>query len=216
MGFDKLLAPLCGRPVVWHSVKAFADCPLVQNIVVVVRGDLLSQFAKELEGIAGEVRLVEGGEMRHHSVWNGLQAVSAQGDELIAVHDAARPLISGTDILECAKAAAAHGGAACAHAVTETLKKASSEGMITDSLDRGGVWAMETPQIFQSARLISAYEAVMKSGEAVTDETSAFMAAGHPVRLVKSTSPNIKITYAGDMKLAEILMRERMAEGLGQ
>ena len=122
--------------------------------------------------------------------------------ELVAVHDAARPLVTAEAIRRCAEAAASHAGASLAHRIVDTLKRADPSGEVRDAVERENLWAMETPQIFHTELLRQAYEAVLSRGELVTDEVSALAAIGQKVMLVENTTPNLKITVASDLELA--------------
>ncbi len=210
MGFNKLTAELEGRPVLAWSVAAFNDCPAVDAIVLVcaasARGDL-EKVARE----AAPVKLkavVEGGAHRHLSVAEGLEAVAADAS-MIAVHDAARPLVDGAMIERCLETAGNTGAAACARRVNDTLKRINDEGFIVDSVDRTNLWAVETPQIFRAELLRHAYAEVIATGGHVSDETSAVQAAGAPVSLVDTPEWNGKITYPGDLELARVVLRGR-------
>lgn len=201
MGFDKLLANLAGEPVLLRTVRAFAACAGVGEIIVVT-DECRAQVVRSA-GVPKMSRIVPGGAERHLSVWNGLQECRG---ELIAVHDGARPLVSPDMISRCLEAAARHGAAALARRVTETLKRADASGCVTGSVDREHLWAMETPQAFQREILLGAYRSVMERAEVVTDEVSAVQAAGHPVFLVENAQPNLKITFPADLCAAERLL----------
>jgi 2-C-methyl-D-erythritol 4-phosphate cytidylyltransferase len=103
--------------------------------------------------------------------------------------------------------AADSGAAASARRVTETLKKADAEGRVTGSIEREGVWIMETPQVFRRALLHSAYASLIEAGVSVTDEVSAVERAGCSVWLVENFTPNPKITLPGDLETAQRLLR---------
>src|SRR5258708_7239139 len=94
MGFDKLFAPLAGKPVLWHSIKAFNDTKDVDEILVVTREEQMDEVEKLVSetGLKKVTKVISGGAERHISVWNGLQAVDSEGSEFIAIHDGARPL----------------------------------------------------------------------------------------------------------------------------
>jgi 2-C-methyl-D-erythritol 4-phosphate cytidylyltransferase len=207
MGFDKLLAPLAGHPVIVHTLLAFEACADIDGIWVVSgteRGEIICDLAEEMR-ITKLRSIVPGGAERHFSVWNGLQALPA-GCELVAVHDGARPLIHPAQISRCVEKAAATGAAASARKVTETVKRADAGGRVTAGVDRDGLWIMETPQVFSLPLLRGAYEAVLQRGELVTDEVSALEHTGRAVWLVENTTPNPKITLPGDIEMAERLM----------
>jgi 2-C-methyl-D-erythritol 4-phosphate cytidylyltransferase len=152
-------------------------------------------------GLKKVAAVVAGGADRHLSVWNGLGALS-EGADLVAVHDGARPLISSGTISKAMLLATKFGAVALAAPVVETLKKADSDGLVVGSIDRSGLWTMQTPQIFRRDWLVAAYELVLARGARVTDETSAAEMAGFPVRLMHSGDWNLKVTYPSDLELA--------------
>lgn len=207
MGFDKLLASLGGAPVILHTLRAFQTCPEVDEIVVVASPDR-QEVIQRLADDAGLTKLrafVAGGAERHLSVWAGIQAVAAECD-YVAVHDGARPLIHPSQISRCLAKARETGAAASARPVSETLKRADGSGRVCGSVDRAGLWIMETPQVFARPLLIDAYEAVLREGVLVTDEVSALERLGHPVWLVDNPTPNPKITWPPDLAVAERLL----------
>lgn len=210
MGFDKLTADLEGRPVLAWSAGAFDDCPSIDAIVLVCA----ASARHELEKIARDAapsklkHVVVGGAHRHLSVAEGLGCVPDDA-AMIAVHDAARPLVSEAMIERCLESARNTGASACARRVNDTLKRINDEGFIIESVDRTNLWAVETPQIFRAELLRHAYEEVIATGGHVPDETSAVQAAGAPVALVDTPEWNGKITYPGDLELARLVLRGR-------
>ena len=210
MGCNKLTADLCGRPVLAWSIAAFNDCEAIDSIILVCS----ESGREELEKIARAAApkklraVVAGGAHRHLSVAEGLGCV-AQDVEMIAVHDAARPLVTCEAIGRCLDVARNSGAAACARPVTETLKRVNDENLITESVDRSKLWAVETPQIFRAELLRRAYDEVLATGGFVTDETSAVQDAGAPVALVENLTWNGKITFPEDLELARIIVRGR-------
>jgi 2-C-methyl-D-erythritol 4-phosphate cytidylyltransferase len=207
MGFDKLLAPLAGKPVILHTLRAFQICPDVDEVVLVAtpgRAEEILKLAAE-DGLTKLRRYVAGGTERHFSVWAGLQALDELSDYVI-VHDGARPLIQAAQITRCLARAKETGAAASARPVAETLKRADGSGRVCGSVERDGLWIMETPQIFFRPLLVSAYELVLRDGLLVTDEVSALGHIGHDVWLVDNAFPNPKITWPPDLALAERLL----------
>jgi 2-C-methyl-D-erythritol 4-phosphate cytidylyltransferase len=204
MGEDKVWMPLGGIPVVAHSIRAFAACTTVSRIVVVVSPRRIEQARALLAGmgIAGEVR--EGGKRRQDSVLGGLEAAGEA--EYVAIHDGARPLVTARLIEQCFEAAEESGAAIAAVPVRDTVKRASTDGWIAETVDRTGLWAAQTPQAFRVALLRRAYESVQ--GE-VTDEAAALERIGQPVRIVRGDPANIKLTTREDLALAEALMEGR-------
>jgi 2-C-methyl-D-erythritol 4-phosphate cytidylyltransferase len=212
MGFDKLEAELCGESVLMRSLLAFEHCPDVGEIRVVTSSEKIGSVAEgaaRLE-VTKFVEAIEGGAERHLSVSNGLDSVS-DGFDLVAVHDAARPLVTGEAISRCAAVAAESGAATLAHRVADTLKRGNENGEVCGAVSREDLWAMETPQIFETDLLRRAYAAVLERGDLVTDEVSAIESLGHAVKLVENTEPNDKITVPGDLLVAEAVIRGREA-----
>ena len=211
MGFDKLFAPLSGKPVLWHSLKAFSDCEEVDEILIVTKEDGMDEVealvaAEKLKKVS---KVIGGGEARHISVWNGLQAVNSRGSEYVAIHDGARPLTTPHLIKACLDLAKSHGAACCASQIPDTVKRASVEHMVTESVERTGLWAMQTPQIFSSGLILQAYAALMAKHEMVTDEVSAVQKLGKKIALLKNDDWNFKITFPHDLELAEHVLELR-------
>lgn len=202
-GFDKLAAPLGGEAVLLRSVRAFvaAGCAF---IVVVCPEDRWQTVGLHTEKFGVPVLRVDGGAERQDSVRAGLLALPAE-TRWVAVHDGARPLIAPAGIRACLEAAKETGAAACAHPVVDTLKRANEQGFtLPEKVSRDCLWGMETPQIFDCALLLRAYDCVLQQGLCVTDEVSAVEAVGISTHLVQ-VGPNLKITHPGDLELAELL-----------
>jgi len=210
MGFDKLTADLEGRPVLAWSLAAFEACHAI-DAVVLVCGSVARTALEKIARDTAPTKLravVAGGAHRHLSVAEGLEAVPSEVS-MIAVHDAARPMVDGLMIERCLQAARNSGAAACARPISDTLKRINDEGFIVESVDRDNLWAVETPQIFRAALLRHAYSDVLATGGHVADETSAVQAAGAPVALVETPEWNGKITYPSDLDLARLVLRGR-------
>lgn len=194
MGFDKLAAEWEGKPILWHSVKAFADLDEVAQVVVVTpeeRFDWLADLGEKLTR-------VDGGAERPDSVAAGLAALHPEITH-VTIHDGARPLIDGHTILSTFAKAEETGAAALARKVTETLKRATPEGITTEPVSRDDLWIMETPQTFEKELITRAYEQVRSGDAKVTDEVSALQLLGQGTYLVENTTPNPKITVQADL-----------------
>lgn len=205
MGFDKIFASLLGKPVLYWSIAAFQECIDIDEIIVVTRADKVADVQKlvaahHLTKVRG---VVEGGAERHLSVWNGLRAVSAEGSQHVAIHDAARPLVTPQLISKCIDLARKHGSACCASPIPDTVKRASHELLVTENVDRQNLWAMQTPQVFSSALIMQAYASIMARNELVTDEVSAVQKIGKRVALLENDDYNFKITFPRDLPMAE-------------
>ncbi len=210
MGFDKLRAPLAGRPVLWHSIHALARCPEVEALTVVTRRDFFEEvrLLADSAALGKALVLVEGGSERYLSVSAGLATLGEEG--FVAVHDAARPLVTPEVVAGCLALARLHGAASCASPVADTVKRADGGKMVAGSVDRTGLWAMQTPQIFSNRLIREAYAAVLRDGALVTDEVSAVEHLGRPVALYENGDWNLKITFPRDIGLAELVLASRV------
>ncbi len=210
MGFDKTFASLGDKPIVGHAIAAFEAADCVDEIILVGRQERLA----ELEALVAsqtfrKVRcVIAGGEHRQDSVQAGLHALAAEAT-CVAVHDAARPLVRPEQITRVFEMARAHGAAALAASVIDTLKRASGDGIVQDSLERENVYAMQTPQIFARELLEEAFAFVAAKQLSITDEVSAVQRLGREVRLVPNDDFNFKITFPRDLALAEMVLAER-------
>jgi 2-C-methyl-D-erythritol 4-phosphate cytidylyltransferase len=204
MGFDKLLSLIGDKPVVAHSIDRFEQCDEIDEVILVVRSDRREEFQRVVDvcGFTKVNRIVDGGVERHLSVWNGIAQLS-EVCEIVAIHDAARPLVSSELISRSVTLARECGAVSLAAPVVETVKRADAERNVIGSVDRSGLWATQTPQVFRLDWLLDAYKRIVDSGRSVTDEVSALQEAGYPVRLLQNTDWNVKITFPRDLKLAE-------------
>jgi 2-C-methyl-D-erythritol 4-phosphate cytidylyltransferase len=134
-----------------------------------------------------------------------------ENSEFVAVHDAARPLITPREIERVFSAARKHGAAVLATPIADTLKFADANQVVSGSIDRQNVFAMQTPQIFRRASLLEAYERVGRNSLIVTDEVSAIEHAGGSIVIVQAQDHNLKITYAGDLPIAEFILKQRIS-----
>jgi 2-C-methyl-D-erythritol 4-phosphate cytidylyltransferase len=210
MGFDKLLALLGDKPVLAHTIDAFERTASVNEIILVARPDRLKEFEELVrENDFKKVsRVIGGGEQRQDSVRAGLEQVNA-GATFVAVHDAARPLVTPEQIERLLELAREHGGATLAEPITNTVKRADENLVVTGSVPRENLYAMQTPQIFARHLLDQAYAALAADGLSVTDEVSALEHLGAKVVLLPNDQWNVKITYARDLLLAQAALARR-------
>ncbi|MCH3925316.1 MAG: 2-C-methyl-D-erythritol 4-phosphate cytidylyltransferase [Atopobiaceae bacterium] len=210
----KQFVKLCGLPLVAWSVLAFDEAPSCAQIVVVCPPGRKAEMADAILGkvhIATALKIVEGGATRQESSRLG---VLAQDPKLAytAIHDGARPLITGATIenalahLRCAPELA---GVVCAHPATDTLKIVDHE-MVMSTPDRSLFWAVQTPQIFRRQRIIMYHEAAAKEGYVGTDDASLAEHYGGAIRCVKSPRSNLKVTVPEDLSLAEAILDQRL------
>ncbi len=209
-GFDKLVAKIAGRSVIQHTLAAFEKATCVNDVLVVSRETVAMRHFIVKTNLRKVRRVVRGGTRRQDSVQAGLNALDDEV-EFVAVHDAARPLITPREIERVFSAARKHGAAALAAPITDTLKLADGNQMVSGSIDRENIFAMQTPQIFRRELLSQAYQQVKKDSLTVTDEVSAIEHAGGRIVVVPFEDHNFKITYASDLTLAEAILKQRAA-----
>ncbi len=210
MGFDKTFAALAGRPVIAHSIATFEATDAVEDVIVVSRADRVTELRETLApyGFRKLRAITPGGMHRQDSVAEGLKQLTADA-EFVAVHDAARPLVTTANVEHVYAAARAHGAASLAAPVADTLKRADEDHVVCGSVDRDRLYAMQTPQIFARQLLLDAYAAVAADGVAITDEVSAVERLGRKVVLVPNEEFNFKITFPPDLRLAELVLQSR-------
>jgi len=205
---DKLWLEVAGRPVVAHTWRQFNDAVCVDEIILVVREGMESHFT-ELAGkfsFKKTFRIVIGGAERQDSVWNGLAAVSPK-TEIVAIQDAARPCTTAKLITDTIAAARETGAAVAAQPVTDTIKETADGQIISRTVDRSKLWSVQTPQTFRLEVLRRAISTAREKGLNLTDDTAACELIGQPVRLVKATTPNPKVTVPADLPFIESLLR---------
>lgn len=206
-GIDKVMAPLGGEPMILRTVRAFEDCEAVKEIVIVTRQDLIGPIAELCSGFTKIRSVVQGGSSRQESVKLGLLAFSEEV-RLAAVHDGARPLVSGELIDKVIRAAHSYGAAAPAIPVKDTIKVFEG-GFIAATPDRSTLRAVQTPQVMDRDLLLGALEKAEQEGTALTDDCSAVEHIGMRVRLVEGEERNLKVTTPLDLKIAELLLEEK-------
>jgi 2-C-methyl-D-erythritol 4-phosphate cytidylyltransferase len=208
-GVDKLFLKVAGRPVIAHTWQRFEDAKCIGEIILVVR-DGQEKRVEELAArfrFKKSFRIVTGGAERQDSVWNGLAALSVAA-EVVAIHDAARPCVSGELIAETVKHAEESGAAVAAQPVTDTIKESSDGKMIQRTLDRSKLWSVQTPQTFRVAVIRRAISTAREKNLVLTDDTAACELIGQPIRLISCVMPNPKVTVPGDLPLLEMLLQK--------
>jgi 2-C-methyl-D-erythritol 4-phosphate cytidylyltransferase len=205
-GRPKALIEVAGRPLVWWSVAALRAAAGVEEIVVALPAG---------SGPLAGVRCVEGGETRSESVRSALAASTppASGEQqLVLVQDAARPLLT-AELAELVIAALEQDGSAdaaiAAAPVSDTIKRADAAGAVVATLDRSELWAVQTPQVFRREALERALRASPQELAEATDDASLIERGGGRVIVVAVSEPNLKVTTASDLNIAELLLAAR-------
>lgn len=205
-GVAKTLLPLCGRPILDYALDAFEQCALITEIVVVTRPNELAQVEKIARAYGKFVGAVVGGSTRQQSVRAGMELASGT---YLAVHDGARPLISVPCVERVIHAAFDCGAAAAAVKVKDTIKLTDDWGYVMQTPERSRLWAVQTPQVFETALLLRAFRSAESTGADYTDDCQLVEAIGGKVRLVEGDYTNLKITTPDDMEAAKALLQRR-------
>lgn len=203
-----------GVPLLIRSALAFEACPDIHEIVIVARSeDVSATYALCREyGLTKLSAITAGGKTRQESALRGVEAVSKRIG-YVAIHDAARCLITPDAISEVVKAAYRYRAATAASPIYDTVKLADKYGFIQKTVDREQLMAAETPQVFERALYRAAAYTAQEKGTAVTDDNSLFEATRQAVKLVKSRCENFKITTPADQLRAESVIRARERQG---
>jgi len=205
----KQLVALGGQPILQRSVEAFVMHPRITDIVVALPSELAAEVPVYLKSRHKSIEIVEGGERRQDSVARAFARVPSSAD-IVIIHDAARPFVSGALIERTIDAALAHGAAIAALAATDTVKRADDRRVVVDTLPRGDIFLAQTPQAFRTSVLRDALASTVAATES-TDESALVERSGHKVHIVDGDPRNLKITTADDIAIAEGLAR-----GLGE
>jgi 2-C-methyl-D-erythritol 4-phosphate cytidylyltransferase len=220
-GGPKAFVPLSGRRLVEWSIAACRAARSVRSIVVACPPGHVHDLA------GGDVGVVDGGATRAQSVANALEAV---GTELVAIHDAGRPLVTAElieDVIATLLANPDADGAIAAAPVTDTIKQVANQPgcnafslhrdektlhRVESTLDRGSLWAAQTPQVFRVEALREALGVDPGCIAVATDEAMLVEAAGGRVLIHSAPAENIKVTTPLDLKVAELLLAQRSAQ----
>jgi len=190
---------LGGAPILAMTLRHFTVHPDVAAVIVAAPAAHVAR-ARALVARRRGVEVVTGGSTRQDSVWCALQAAPGEC-EIAVVHDAVRPFISRALIDAVLAAAEAGGAAICALPIAETVKRVR-DGVVEGTLDRAGLWAVQTPQAFRTALLREAHEKARRDGVTGTDDAMLVERLGHPVRVVPGLAGNVKITTPDDLRRA--------------
>ena len=197
-----------GKPLLIHTLEKFESCGAIDQIILVLSESEIPNFQNTAEQfkLTKLKKIVAGGATRAGSVSNGLRAIGNDAAAIVAVHDGARPFVSGDEIAATI-AKAKQTGAACLTApVTDTIKQVA-DGKIVRTIDRTTLRRALTPQAFRFEILTEAFESADLSA-AATDECFLVERLGHEIAIVEGSAGNIKITTPEDWRLAEILLKE--------
>jgi 2-C-methyl-D-erythritol 4-phosphate cytidylyltransferase len=206
-GKNKQFIELQSTPVIVHTLRVFEQDPMCSGIILVINKDEQLIFEELLQTyrIQKVVSLVQGGSERQYSVYNGLLA--AKNTDIVLVHDGARPFLKQEHVHELVSVAADKGAAVLAVPVKDTIKRASSDLYVEETVERSSLWAIQTPQAFHVSILQEAHELARKEDFLGTDEASLVERIPKQVYIVRGDYLNIKLTTPDDLIFAEAILQ---------
>lgn len=204
---------IAGHPMLWWTLRAFADEDPATKLIVVMHPDYLRHWELLRGNDCAPHEITAGGSTRSESVWEGLKLIPNDGSGLVAVHDAARPLVSRRVIGDGWRYAQLYSAAIPGVAVADSLRKGTMES--SEAVDRSEYFAVQTPQTFSKRLLKEGYEELRLRCEREgrkfewTDDASLMQAYGCAPHAYQGDARNIKVTYPADFKIAEEILKER-------
>lgn len=200
------------KTILEHTVQRLLNHEAICHVVIAL-GEFDEYFPTTSLANNNNVTRVVGGKERVDSVLAGLKILNTEQEQWVLVHDAARPCVQHKDLTELIKYCVEnnHGGILAAR-VRDTMKQATSTGIIDKTLDRSQMWHALTPQMYKTAELTSAIGDALAKDITITDESSAMEAFGYASGLVNGSNDNIKITQPEDLRLAEFILQQQEKE----
>ncbi len=208
----KQFQSLNGKPILYHTLKTLQNCRTISEIILVVpEKEYETAHTDWLGKLEIVKKVVIGGEKRQDSVYNGFCEVS-QDSEIVLVHDGVRPFLSQKMILESIDAAREYGAAITAIPVHDTIKRVDTSGLVSQTIDREGLWRVQTPQAFRYSLLLDAFNKAKSENFYGTDEGALIEHLGEPVKIVEGLEQNIKITRPEDLELSKAFISRLFPE----
>lgn len=201
-----------GEAVLSHTLRAFLDCPLIDHVVVVIHKEDAALFAQATGEHTENIITVTGGPTRQESTRLGLLALKDIAPDHVLIHDGVRPFIS-ADLLErVIFNLTPHIGVLPVLAVSDTLKAAGHDAMVSATVPRAGLYAAQTPQAFPYAPILTAHDAAFAAGRSdFTDDSAIAEWHGLPVRIVEGSADNTKLTWAKDIDMADDRLSQKFS-----
>jgi len=206
---SKPFIPIFGKPILAYTIEKFEQCKFIEKIYLIVNPEERDFCSKDIilkYNFSKVQELIEGGETRQDSVYNGLKVLGPDTD-IVVIHDGVRPLVEKTIIQESIEAAQEYGAAIAAIPLKETVKKSRKDFFINETLNREEIWRAQTPQTFKYDIILSAYHQSYKDKFFATDDATIVERYGHKVKMIIGSEGNIKITTPFDIIIAENFLK---------
>lgn len=208
---QKQFLEIQGKPILYYSLHAFQNSELIDEIILVT-SEGLEEYCKETfvdqYDFTKVSKIVCGGAERYHSVWHGLREMDEDG--YVFIHDGARPFVNDEILNRAYDAVSQYGACVVGMPVKDTIKISDENGFAKETPNRSLVWAVQTPQVFQTSLIKEAYSKLMECDNIpVTDDAMvAEQMLGTKVKLVEGSYENIKITTPEDLGIAESFLKK--------
>mmetsp|Transcript_18829 Transcript_18829/g.45247 ORF Transcript_18829/g.45247 Transcript_18829/m.45247 type:complete len:306 (-) Transcript_18829:251-1168(-) len=206
-GKPKQFLELEGKPMLMHSLDLFRGLEGVDSITIVIAEEYRDMF-DDIVKKDDRIRFAGPGKERQDSVFNGLQQVPDSAT-LVAVHDAARPLVTPEEVYNVFRDAKEHGAAVLAVPMKATVKESEDGSFVLRTIERSRLWEIHTPQVIRPDLLKKGFEKVEKEGLEVTDDVSIIEQLPSPVKITVGEYTNIKVTTPEDMPMAVSILKSR-------
>ncbi|MBW2980313.1 2-C-methyl-D-erythritol 4-phosphate cytidylyltransferase [Candidatus Woesearchaeota archaeon] len=214
---NKILLSLVDKSIIEETIEVFEACKDIDEIIIVGNSDDIESLNKinEKNNYKKIKKIIEGGEQRQDSVFNGIKSIeNASNDDILLIHNGANPLVDEKTILECIKEAKEHGAAVAAMPAKDTIKQVEN-GFVAKTLDRKQLWQMQTPQTIQFGLAKEAFEKAFADNFYGTDDVGLVERLGKKVKIVECNTENVKITTKNDLEQARLLLNASVV-GIGQ
>lgn len=201
------------KPVLWYSIYSFNKLQFVNEIYIVISEndqEYSKLFQKKyLNKISKFKKFIIGGKNRSDSVYNALNYIkNKKKPDFIAIHDAARPIITQDIIIELFNEAIKFDAAAPGIPIVDTIKGCDKNNFISSHFIRANLVSIQTPQVFEFNKLYNAYNKIYKKKSSFTDDTEIYSKLYKNIKIIRGNKYLFKITYNEDIKIAKILLKE--------
>lgn len=210
-GINKQYLHLQGKPILAYTLEVFEKCSEIDEILVVVGENEREKCFQEVikpYGYKKIKKMVLGGATRQESVYNGLKAITTNTD-IVITHDGARPLVHKQTLRNSIQETLIHKGIIVGVPAKDTIKMINVKGFVDSTPKRDLLWSVQTPQGFSYELLMDAHEKALKDGFVGTDDAMLVERIGYPIKMIKGTYDNIKITTPEDLIIAEAILNIR-------